>query len=137
MIARLLPSKNQSVNYDDFLKQLAIAGFRGDIAHSYGQRMVPATDNSIYQRLPQAVVFPLDTEDVAILATLAADAAHRPVVLTPRGGETGTNGQSLARGAVVSNSFVGGMTANIDITDIVSMRNKSWAMSPGWKQTLM
>lgn len=101
MIARLLPSKNQSVNYDEFLKQLANVGFRGNIAHSYGQRMVLATDNSIYQRLPQAAVFPLDAQDVEILATLAADPQHRAVVLTPRGGGTGTNGQSLTDGIVV------------------------------------
>ncbi|WNZ81576.1 FAD-binding and (Fe-S)-binding domain-containing protein [Pseudomonas sp. P108] len=101
MIARLLPSKNQSVNYDEFLQQLAKSGFRGEIAHSYGQRMVLATDNSIYQRLPQAAVFPLDAQDVQILATLAADSDHRAVVLTPRGGGTGTNGQSLTDGIVV------------------------------------
>lgn len=101
MIARLPPSKNQSVNYDKFLKQLAKTGFRGNIAHSYGQRMVLATDNSIYQRLPQAAVFPLDAQDVEILATLAADPEHRAVVLTPRGGGTGTNGQSLTDGIVV------------------------------------
>jgi FAD/FMN-containing dehydrogenase/Fe-S oxidoreductase len=101
MIAQLLPSKNQSVNYDEFLKQLAKAGFRGDIAHSYGQRMVLATDNSIYQRLPQAAVFPVDAQDVEVLAKLAADPEHKAVVLTPRGGGTGTNGQSLTDGIVV------------------------------------
>ncbi|WP_122409685.1 D-2-hydroxyglutarate dehydrogenase YdiJ [Pseudomonas viridiflava] len=101
MIARLLPSKNQSVNYDEFLKQLAKAGFQGDIAYSYGQRMVLATDNSIYQRLPQAAVFPADANDVELIAKLAADPAHKAVVLTPRGGGTGTNGQSLTDGIVV------------------------------------
>ena len=101
MIARLLPSKNQSVNYDKFLRQLSKAGFQGEVAYSYGQRMVLATDNSIYQRLPQAAVFPLDAKDVEILATLAADPQHRAVVLTPRGGGTGTNGQSLTDGVVV------------------------------------
>ncbi|WP_458127717.1 D-2-hydroxyglutarate dehydrogenase YdiJ [Pseudomonas sp. Z2-11] len=101
MIARLLPPKNQSVSYNDFLKQLAETGFRGDIIHSYGQRMALATDNSIYQQMPQAAVFPVDAQDVAILATLAADPKHRSVVLTPRGGGTGTNGQSLTDGIVV------------------------------------
>ncbi|WP_122502995.1 D-2-hydroxyglutarate dehydrogenase YdiJ [Pseudomonas viridiflava] len=101
MIARLLPSKNQSVNYDSFLKQLANAGFRGDVTCSYGQRTVLATDNSIYQRVPRAAVFPLDAKDVETLAKLAADPEHRAVVLTPRGGGTGTNGQSLTDGIVV------------------------------------
>jgi FAD/FMN-containing dehydrogenase len=34
---------------------------------------VLATDNSIYQRLPQAAVFPLDADDVARVATLMAE----------------------------------------------------------------
>ena len=101
MIARLLPSIKLGVNYDKFLTQLVDAGFRGNVAHSYGQRMVLATDNSIYQRLPQAAVFPLDAEDVEVLAKLAAEPEHRSVVLTPRGGGTGTNGQSLTDGIVV------------------------------------
>jgi FAD/FMN-containing dehydrogenase/Fe-S oxidoreductase len=46
-------------------------------------------------------VFPLDAQDVEILATLAANPEHRAVVLTPRGGGTGTNGQSLTDGIVV------------------------------------
>ncbi len=101
MIARLLPPKTQGVNYEEFLTLPVNSGFRGEVAHSYGQRMVLATDNSIYQRLPQAAVFPLDAQDVEILATLAADPRHRTVVLTPRGGGTGTNGQSLTDGIVV------------------------------------
>ncbi|QGF93552.1 FAD-binding protein [Pseudomonas sp. CFSAN084952] len=104
MIARLLPSKNQSVKYGLFLRQLSKAGFQGEVAYSYGQRTVLATDNSIYQRLPQAAVFPLNAQDVEILATLAAHPKHRSVVLTPRGGGTGTNGQSLTDGIVVDMS---------------------------------
>jgi len=101
MIARLLPSKNQNANYDDFLKQLAKVGFRGEVAYSHSQRTVLATDNSIYQRVPRAAVFPVDAKDVETLAKLAADPEHRAVVLTPRGGGTGTNGQSLTDGIVV------------------------------------
>lgn len=104
MIARLLPSKNQSMNYDDFLRQLSKRGFQGEVAYSHGQRTVFATDNSIYQRLPQAVVFPRDAQDVELLAKLASRSQHRSIVLTPRGGGTGTNGQSLTDGIVVDMS---------------------------------
>ncbi|MEE4672794.1 hypothetical protein V2K57_07875 [Pseudomonas alliivorans] len=59
------------MNHDEFLKQLVKAGFRGNIALSYGRRIMLATNNPIYQRLSQAAVFPLNAQDDEILATLA------------------------------------------------------------------
>lgn len=87
--------------YDEFLAAVQAAGFQGEIRTDYANRTVLSTDNSIYQRLPQAVVYPAHTGDVALLAEVLAQAAHRDVVLTPRGGGTGTNGQSLTHGVVV------------------------------------
>ncbi|VVP20226.1 hypothetical protein PS838_03803 [Pseudomonas fluorescens] len=101
MIARLLPPDTHKTAYDAFLDALQVAGFQGEIARNHGDRTVLATDNSIYQRLPQAAAFPRDERDVAILSRLAAEPAHCAVVLTPRGGGTGTNGQSLTDGLVV------------------------------------
>lgn len=101
MIARLAPSSAQEATYDAFLNALQATGFRGEIARDLGDRTVLATDNSIYQRLPQAAVFPLDVQDVQLLSRLAGQAEHSQVVLTPRGGGTGTNGQSLTDGVVV------------------------------------
>ena len=101
MIAHLPVETNLLQHYADFLQALAQAGFKGEIAHDAGLRTVLATDNSIYQRLPQAAVFPRDEADVQCLARLAARPQHRAVVLTPRGGGTGTNGQSLTDGIVV------------------------------------
>ena len=60
-----------------------------------------ATDNSIYQRLPQAVICPAHADDVQLLARLLAEPAHRDVAVAARGGGTGTNGQSLTDGVVV------------------------------------
>lgn len=100
MIAQLLPTVT-AVNYRDFLRSLRSSGFRGQISADYASRTVLATDNSIYQRLPQAAVFPLDADDVARVAALMAQPAFREIRLTPRGGGTGTNGQSLTDGIVV------------------------------------
>ncbi|WP_404298219.1 FAD-linked oxidase C-terminal domain-containing protein [Halomonas sp.] len=87
--------------YLSFLEALREAGFEGEIAPDFAARTVQATDNSIYQRLPQAVLYPKHAEDLERLARLAAKPEHRRVVLTPRGGGTGTNGQSLTDGLVV------------------------------------
>ena len=101
MIARLSPPDVQNASYEGFLSRLEEEGFQGEIARSYGDRTVLATDNSIYQRLPQAAVFPRHAWDVETLARLVARPEFRSVVLTPRGGGTGTNGQSLTEGVVV------------------------------------
>lgn len=83
MIALLAPERDPLAHYQAFLDALAADGFRGEIARDLGLRTVLATDNSIYQRLPQAAVFPRDVADVERLARLAASPEHRAVVLTP------------------------------------------------------
>ncbi len=63
-----------------------------------------ATDNSVYQLLPDAILFPRSTADVVLLARLAAEDRFKSLVFTPRGGGTGTNGQSLNAGIIVDMS---------------------------------
>lgn len=87
--------------YRDFLAALQAAGFAGEIHTDHANRTVQATDNSIYQRLPQAVICPAHADDVCLLARLLAEPAHRDVAVAARGGGTGTNGQSLTDGVVV------------------------------------
>ncbi|CAO96868.1 D-2-hydroxyglutarate dehydrogenase YdiJ [Erwinia tasmaniensis] len=89
------------LNFLDALKQ---QGFSGDTATHYADRLLMSTDNSIYQLLPDAIIFPRSTEDVAILSRLAADSRFDSLAFTPRGGGTGTNGQSLNQGIVVDMS---------------------------------
>ena len=101
MIARLAPLHRLDDAYQRFLSALTTEGFKGEIASDFGLRTVLATDNSIYQRLPQAAVFPKDYADVECLSALAARPEYRSIVLTARGGGTGTNGQSLTDGLVV------------------------------------
>lgn len=100
MIARI-PTNAPGASYVAFLDVLRAAGFRGEIAQDHASRTVLATDNSIYQRFPQAAVFPVDADDVQTLARVISEPAHRSVRLTPRGGGTGTNGQSLTDGVIV------------------------------------
>ncbi|WP_048437822.1 FAD-binding and (Fe-S)-binding domain-containing protein [Caenimonas sp. SL110] len=101
MIASIASPQPIASTYLGFLRALEKAGFAGEISSTHADRVVLATDNSIYQRLPQAVVFPRDADDVQRLARLAAEPAWQRIVLTPRGGGTGTNGQSLTDGIVV------------------------------------
>lgn len=89
------------LNFLDALKQ---RGFTGDTATSYADRLTMSTDNSIYQLLPDAVVFPRSTADVALLAQLSVQEPYCELTFTPRGGGTGTNGQALNQGIVVDMS---------------------------------
>ena len=113
--SRTAPFERLASHYQRFLEALKTRGFDGETAPDYAHRTVLATDNSIYQRLPQAAVFPRHAEDLECLAKLAAEAPYREVVLTPRGGGTGTNGQSLTDGIVVDISRHMNQVLDIDV----------------------
>lgn len=101
MIPRLSETPSITASYKKYLKKLAQQGFRGEIETNYSSRLAVATDNSVYQLLPQAVIFPLDLQDVVTATTLLGEGEFQSVKVTPRGGGTGTNGQSLTDGLVV------------------------------------
>ncbi len=101
MIPRLTHSPQVSPAVERYIHALNESGFTGDTTTRYGDRLTLATDNSIYQFLPQAIVFPRSTADVILVMRLAAQDEYRSVTFTPRGGGTGTNGQSLNNGVVI------------------------------------
>ncbi|MBR9873394.1 MAG: FAD-binding oxidoreductase [Vibrionaceae bacterium] len=101
----MLPRLHSQTDVDPlvliFLKELEQAGFTGDIESQYSSRLAVATDNSVYQQLPQAVVHPKTTQDVALIGQLSNKEKYERITFSPRGGGTGTNGQSLTKGIVV------------------------------------
>nr|WP_172602596.1 FAD-binding and (Fe-S)-binding domain-containing protein [Morganella morganii] len=101
MIPRLTHAPQVSPAVERYIHALNESGFTGDTTTRYGDRLTLATDNSIYQLLPQAIVFPRSTADVILVMRLAAQDEYRSVTFTPRGGGTGTNGQSLNNGVVI------------------------------------
>lgn len=66
----------------NFLQALEQQGFTGDTATNYADRLTMSTDNSIYQLLPDAVVFPRSTADVALIARLAAESRFASLIFT-------------------------------------------------------
>lgn len=101
----MIPSIKHSETLDSlvvaFTQHLKTSGFTGDIETSYASRLAVATDNSIYQALPQAVVFPKSVADVLLLTKTANISEFQSIRFSPRGGGTGTNGQSLTRHVVI------------------------------------
>lgn len=99
MLPLVDPKASIEQDYLDYLQALQDAHFKGEIETSYASRLAVATDNSVYQRLPQAVVFPTDLDDLQLLGRLTQ--TYSGVRFSARGGGTGTNGQSLTDGLVV------------------------------------
>ena len=91
----------QILNTEAFESALRGNGFRGDVFGDDASRIVNATDNSVYQVTPDLIVAPCDHDDVQTLMEVLQEPAWRHIPVTPRGGLTGTNGQSLNGGIIV------------------------------------
>lgn len=102
MLPRLVSAKDNAQRQTHaFTRRLAALGFRGDVETDEGARTVASTDNSIYQVKPAAILYPRGADDLKIIATAMSEAAFSDITIAPRGGGTGTNGQSLTSGVVV------------------------------------
>lgn len=101
MIPRLAKAPSPAPLHVAFLAELRARGFEGQLSLAHADRTVLATDNSIYQLVPQAIAFPAGTEDLVRIARIVVEPRFQALKLAPRGGGTGTNGQSLTDGLVV------------------------------------
>ncbi|MBF0289003.1 MAG: FAD-binding oxidoreductase [SAR324 cluster bacterium] len=101
MIPRFNLKETPEQNYELFTQELAQTSFSGEIRTDYGSRLVTSTDNSIYQILPQAVIFPNSNKDISCIFQLAQQKPFQLIKFSPRGGGTGTNGQSLSPGIII------------------------------------
>jgi FAD/FMN-containing dehydrogenase/Fe-S oxidoreductase len=101
MLPRIDHETHLSPLYERFVASLKSNSFTGDINASYSARLSVATDNSIYQQLPQLVIHPRTRQDIVILAKTASEDQYSEIKFSARGGGTGTNGQSLTPGIIV------------------------------------
>ena len=101
MIPKLTPEQTLPAVVLAFRDALLAAGFSGDIETSYAARLAVATDNSVYQALPQAVLLPRHLTDIQTISRLAQTPAFAKLKFSPRGGGTGTNGQALTEHVVI------------------------------------
>ncbi|GMM84184.1 FAD-binding and (Fe-S)-binding domain-containing protein [Pseudoalteromonas sp. MTN2-4] len=101
MIAQISQQDNANELINSYIDKLKSSGFTGDLDTSYATRIVNSTDNSIYQEVPQAVVFPKSNKDIQIALQTANQDPFLSLTFGPRGGGTGTNGQSLTPGIIL------------------------------------
>lgn len=116
MLPRLKSVPKLTALTQDYLSDLQAQHFEGDIAANYADRLSLATDNSVYQMLPQAVLFPKTVADVVRLTKLAQQEKYQSLTFTPRGGGTGTNGQSINNNIIVdlSRHMTGILELNVE-----------------------
>ena len=101
MIPRIPADQHLPVLYAEFLQALSLSPYRGEIRTDYATRLVTATDNSVYQVVPLAVLYPKNEQDIQEVLRLLSSERFVQVKLSPRGGGTGTNGQSLCDGIII------------------------------------
>lgn len=101
MLQCITPDSTIQDHYLDYLHSLRKTSFNGQIRIDYASRLAVATDNSIYQVIPQAVIFPRNTQDVIQVLKLAAKDPYHSIQFCPRGGGTSTNGQSISQGIIL------------------------------------
>ncbi|NED96562.1 FAD-binding oxidoreductase [Phytoactinopolyspora alkaliphila] len=77
------------------------ARLNGEVDARPGTRAMYGADASNYRRIPLAVVFPRDTEDIATAVSLCAETG---TPLTMRGGGTSVAGNAIGPGIVVDTS---------------------------------
>ncbi|PCI35994.1 MAG: glycerol-3-phosphate dehydrogenase, partial [Thiotrichales bacterium] len=89
--------------YKKYLEMLE-SKFSGEVDSSLATRIVMATDSSMYEVIPQAVLFPRFRKDISLAFKLAQRTEFKSITFTARGGGTGPNGQSLNTGIIIDTS---------------------------------
>lgn len=87
--------------YESFIEELKNESFFGDIENEISQRLSQSTDNSIYQIIPDVILYPKSEQDITKVFKVANLPEYRDIIFTARGGFTGTNGQSLNKGIII------------------------------------
>lgn len=101
MIPSLRIEDSLKPDHRAYLDALRAGGFTGEICTDYATRLVAATDNSVYQIVPQAVICPRTQADLMLAARLLTDDRFHGVSLSARGGGTGTDGSALNDSVIV------------------------------------
>jgi len=100
-LAVIPPSADHASEGDRRLARLLADHMEGEVRFGRHDRMLYATDASIYQMEPLGVVLPKSLDDLRVVVQFAAE-HHLP--LLPRGGGTSLAGQTVNRALVIDTS---------------------------------
>ena len=108
---------------------------KGDISFDEITRGIYATDASIYQIMPVAVVLPRDEADVRAAVQTAAE---YNVTILPRGGGTSLGGQAVGRSMILDFSKYMNKVLEVNVEDrwVRVQPGDIWTNStPSWPST--
>ena len=97
-VAPLYPAAPKTLHFIQHLKK---KGFQGETSYLDMHLLTAAYDNSVYSQVPKLVIFPKTEQDVEMVAATLYSSEFERFSLTPRGGSTSTNGQSLTPNLVL------------------------------------
>ncbi|MEK9656873.1 MAG: FAD-binding and (Fe-S)-binding domain-containing protein [bacterium] len=78
-----------------FLDTLKTKNIDAEISSSKAEKIISATDNSIYEVVPEAIIYPKNESAIKETLTLLNNKKFHDLSITAKGGATGCNGQSL------------------------------------------
>ena len=132
MIPKINPAYSVESVYLKYFERLKNESFQGDIEYSYSSRMAVATDNSVYQKIPAGVILPKNAQDVVLAVKIANEPEFASIKFAPRGGGTGTNGQSLTDWVVVGQGSLkyGKTSQHIISVDVVLLDGSLVTFAP-------
>ena len=114
------------IGMDDLVAQLKKIGFAGEVDDSRETRDVYSHDASMFELVPQVVVYPKDSQDVRKLVTHVVQekrAKHTHISITPRSAGTDMSGGAIGQSIVMD------MTRHFNRT--VSVDEASARVQPG------
>ena len=126
MITQLSQIMLSLIGMDDLVAQLKKIGFAGEVDDSRETRDVYSHDASMFELVPQVVVYPKDSQDVRKLVTHVVQekrAKHTHISITPRSAGTDMSGGAIGQSIVMD------MTRHFNRT--VSVDEASARVQPG------
>ena len=89
--------------------------FKGEIRTDTSQRVVHSLDNSIYELIPQAVIYPRTEQGISAVLRLLKEPSYRKLSITAKGGGTSTNGQCLSSSLILDTSKYMNQILSLDL----------------------
>lgn len=125
MLPQVMSDSSIKPLYARFIKALKDKKVAVDVDSRMATRLCLSTDNSVYQVIPQAVLFPRSHQGVVELMQLASTEPYKNIKMTARGGGTACNGQSLNDGILVD------LSRYLNHIGTLDLENQQVTVEPG------
>lgn len=92
---------NEQNTLNTFITTLTASHVNATISQRQSEQIINATDNSIYESKPAAVIYPKTAQAIQEILTLGNQDTYQHLHFTAKVSATGCNGQSLNTGIII------------------------------------